>query len=154
MDKQKIMERATTKEILTHPKGSKSPVTDAQAVEITSPKPLSMRFTVSRAMLTRTEADLSRLHSSAFASLPSTSRAGNATQLATMADVVCSRRPTDPRAGCPTSKLPSTATTIGGGARAGRGGGRADDPLVRTHQGQLCSPPGVPLGQRQTTMSR
>jgi hypothetical protein len=45
-----------------------------------------------------------------------------------MAGVVFSRRPTHPRAGRPTSKLPSAATTVGKGARAGRGGGRADDP--------------------------
>jgi hypothetical protein len=66
---------------------------------------------------------LLRLH---FATLQS--HTGNAILLATMVSVVCSRRPTNPRADRPTSKMPSAATAVGGGARVGRGGGRADDP--------------------------
>jgi hypothetical protein len=78
MDKQKIMERTTTKEILTHPKGTKSPIIDARAVEIASLKPQSMHLTVSRAASTQSDADSSRLYSSASTLLPS--KATRATQ--------------------------------------------------------------------------
>lgn len=42
LDEQKIVEKVTIKGILTRPKGAKSPITDARAIETASPKPLSM----------------------------------------------------------------------------------------------------------------
>jgi hypothetical protein len=119
---QKMAKRTTTEETLTRPKGMKSAVTDASAIEIASPKPLSIRSMVSRPASARSRTNSNRCHSSTSASSPPTGRTGNALPPATTASTACSRRPAEPGAGSDTLGLPPAPTvTDGGGAGAGKG---------------------------------
>lgn len=100
-NEQKLTKRIMMKETLTRSKGTKSPITDAQAIEIASPKPLCTRSIVSRAASAQIEATSSRYHPFASVSSPSTSRTDNTAPPATTTGVDCSYRSTDPRAGSP-----------------------------------------------------
>lgn len=100
-NEQKLTKRIMMKETLTRSKGTKSPVTDAQAIEIASPKPLCTRSIASRAASAQIEATSSRRHPFASVSSPSTSRTDNTAPPATTIGVDCSYRSTNPRAGSP-----------------------------------------------------